>query len=375
MREKQKNACNSSMNRKKHTGNASLFYFIRQSQPQQYLAKGESLIELIKISNEYSIDIEKYTKIKAGDIIKSKSELRKMICYPPIPAKTANNGTMQALQNIIDMFIRCENAGGYKIRITSIEPPQIVNEIAENRLQSNKTTNSRQNYTSNRKYLLDYIILSNGINPLFLTTRKIIENSTKFQDFYYEYCAINYDRNHASKEEVQELNEFINDYEISDKHYLVEIMEILNNILYNTVFDRDNIFNWAVNRSITAEKVLYQNGNELDEETSKFLEYSYFQPLIDKGVPAKARTRQANINYMKDTETPPKKHNWFYYTYKFTKPKKFVLKIDSRELNHNQKELSGKVLAKLETEAVDPQGGNYHAQNASNFQEIMSRIR
>ena len=334
-------------------------------------------MELIKIHNEYSINTEKYTQLKTGTIIKSKSQLRQMLCYPTIPAKTANNGTMQALQSIIDKFIRYESAGGYKIRITAIESPQIVKEIAETLIQSKQGINTRQSYGSNRKYLLDHIIHSRGTNPAYLTTRNIINKSTRFQGFYYEYCGMNYDKTYSNDEEIKELDEFIKEYAISDKQYLIEIMEILNNILYNTVFDSNNIFNWAGKRDITAEKVLYQDRNELDTETSIYIENNYFQPLIDKGVPAKVRTKIANINYMRDNKLSPKKYQWFYYTYKFTikDPESFKIKKNNTEFHHNKAELTAKVLARLEREALHPQGENYHPQTARNFDEIMSRLK
>jgi hypothetical protein len=39
-------------------------------------------MDLIPISNKYSIDTARYSQLKVGDIIKSQSQLRKDICYP-----------------------------------------------------------------------------------------------------------------------------------------------------------------------------------------------------------------------------------------------------------------------------------------------------
>jgi hypothetical protein len=82
-------------------------------------------MDLIKISNEHSINVEEYSKLRIGDIIKSQSQLRQMICYPTIPKDTANKTAIRELQKAIDLFICYENiSGSYKIRITSTEPPQ-----------------------------------------------------------------------------------------------------------------------------------------------------------------------------------------------------------------------------------------------------------
>jgi len=193
-----------------------------------------------------------------------------------------------------------------------------------------------------------------------------------FQDFYYEYCSIKYDLYHSDEEERQNFDEFVREYGISDKEYLTNIMEILNDILYNTVFDRDNIQSWAKNHPITFEKVLFQGGNELDEETADFLFTSYIQPLINDNVPAKHRIKLANRNYMNDYDIPPHKHDFFYFINKFTKTESFTVTANSEEVKHNKHELSNKVIEKLTSKAVDSHGGSY---NAVNFQEIMERIK
>jgi len=73
-------------------------------------------MNLIKISNEYSIDIEKYNKIKIGDIIKSQVQLKREICYPSIIKNTTK---VKNLQSIIESLIKYEKVGsGHEIRIT-----------------------------------------------------------------------------------------------------------------------------------------------------------------------------------------------------------------------------------------------------------------
>ena len=273
------------------------------------------------------------------------------------------------------MFIHYESVGGNKIRITSIEPPQKVIEIAEKHLQSKKGRNSRQNYSNNRKYLLDYIINSYNSNVIYLPVRKIVDISTSFQSFYYEYCSINFSSGYSTKEEFENLGEFVNAYEIKDKYYLIDIMEMLNEILYNTVFNKKNIYSWASKRNLTVTKVLYQNNKELDNKTATRLENTYFMPIIKKGIPAKFRTKLANMNFIKENRISYYEHEWFYYVYKFTKNETIEIKTNAVEYNHNKTELSAKVLSKLESKAVDLPNANYHNKNAKNFQEIMKWLK
>jgi len=330
-------------------------------------------MNLIKISNEYSIIVEEYVKLFAGQEIKSKIELKRMILFPKITKDTA---TLRNLEKIIELFIEYVKVGsGHTIRITAVKPPQAVNEIVQSYLNAKKTTDSRQSYSCNRKHLLDSLIPPRENKPQYYTTSKIIRNSTVFQDFYYEYCGINYDQYHSSKEEVQELDDFIKDYEIPNKNCLVNTMEIMNEILYNTVFDKENIYNWAKKRPVTIEKVLFQSGSELDEETSEFLFSSYFQPLIDKRVSAKLQTRFANRNYMIENKIPYHKHKFFYFTFKFTKTDSFAVKINHEELKHHKKEISGKVIEKLTSNIKALHGGSYYARNETHFNEIMNRIK
>lgn len=250
-------------------------------------------------------------------------------------------------------------------------------------MKSKQTANSRQNYNCNRKPLLDYLIFSDEADPLYITTSRIVRASTKFQDFYYEYSAIDYDKNYASEEEMKELCEFADLYEISNIKCLVEIMEILNDILYNTVFDRANILNWASKQNLTVSRVLYQNGKELEEYEINFYETTYFQPLKDRGTPAKVRTKIANMNYAKDYKISPHNHEWFYYVYKFekleeqgksNKTDRMKTQVTQKDFLHNKSELTEKVLTKLKSRVTDP-SGSYSPINASNFDEIMDRIR
>ena len=333
-------------------------------------------MNLIQISNQYSINLEKYAKIKAGDIIKSQSQLRQMLCYPEITPTKANSGTIKALQPIIDTFIKYEpiSGNGYKIRITATEPPQRIKEISENYLQSHKTKESRIFYRHNRKYLLDYITHSYTESPFYLTTYEIIQQSTIYQDFFYNFNDIRYDKHFPTTDESKKLDEFATEYVISDKEYLVTIMEALNNILYR-IFNGNNITSWADTQGITAERVLYRNNEEADENESKYLENYYLQPQRDKGVPAKSVIKLANKRYMKDYDIPLKEHKWFYYSYKFTKPDTFNVKVDDRDFIHNQHELSNKALEALRATIFDTIDPINHAIDAKSFEEIISKIK
>ena len=333
-------------------------------------------MNLVPISNKYSIDIEKYAKIKEGDVIKSQSQLRKMICYPEITIDEANNGTVKALQPILDKFIKYEkiSVNGHKIRIKSLKLPQEIKELAENYLKSTKTKESRIIYRHNRKYLLDNIIHSYNEVPAYLTTYQIIQHSTVYHDFFYEYHGIYYDRHFPTKEKSKELDEFVTEYAISDKECLIEVMETLSNILYR-IFKRDNIYSWAKKQDVEVNRVLYQSGNELDSDTSEYLETYYFQPLRDMGIPAKSITGLANKYYMEDYNLTIEDHKFFYYTYKFTKPDTFKVKVDVKDFMQNQFELSDKALKALKVSFYGTISSSGHATSARNFDEIINKIK
>lgn len=330
-------------------------------------------MNLIRISPEYFIDIEKYNEIKIGDIIKSQIQLKREICYPTI---TRDSTKIKNLQPIIDLLIKYEKVGsGHSIRITHIEPPQNATIIAENYLKSTTNKNLRQSYKCNRIYLLDCIMDDQEIGEVYLTTRNIINASTMFSDIYYDYCKINYDPHYSTKAEIQKFKAFIEEYNINYEDYFVDTMGNLNNIFYCTIFDNDNIFSWANDRQLSPDKVLVQNMKELDEETSKDIKDNYIQPLIDRKIPAQYIIRIANKDYVKDKGIPPRERIFFHYAYKFIKPESFIVEADNEQQNHNKHELSRKTIEKLISKSIDFQGINYHARNASNFQDIIERIK
>jgi hypothetical protein len=331
-------------------------------------------MHLIPISNEYSINIASYEKLKIGDTIKSQSQLRRMICYPKITSSKSNSGTIKRLQPIIDKFISYARiSNSHKIQITSLRPPQEVKEIVETYLAAAKTNNSRQVCKHNREYILDYIINSYDDNPIYLTTYDIIKQSTAFDDFFYDYFDIHYDKSFSTKEEVSKLNCFAERHSIKDKQYLIDIMDMLGKILYY-VFNSNNIHSWAIDRNIEIERVLFQRNKELSEEEAAYLDTIYFKPLRDRNLPAKSITKKANINYMKDHNTEPNTHNWFYYIFKLTKPPSFAADVNDNDFMQNKHELSTKVIEKLTSKAIDPIGGNYHKKNINNLKEILNKI-
>jgi len=331
-------------------------------------------VDLIKISNEYSIDINKYERLKVGDIIKSQSQLRKYICYPTITPDKANSGTVKRLQAVIDKLISHTNAGGNKIQILFITPTYEAKEIVENHVKSIKTMDSRQIYRLNRNYILDYIISTCEYNPIYLTTLDIIKESVSFQPFFHDYCNIHYDSQHSTKAEVNKLNDFVKKYAITDSQYLTTIMEMLSNILYS-VFSSENIRSWANSYNVTYDRVLYQGGKELNEQDSDDLKNKYFQPLINKGVPAKSITKLANKNFMRENEVLPHLHKWFYFTHKFVTPDPFIVNVNDDDFMQNKFEISEKVIARLQSTAIDPHGGSYHAKNKNNLNYIINKLK
>ncbi|MCL1884953.1 MAG: hypothetical protein FWF81_14500 [Defluviitaleaceae bacterium] len=304
---------------------------------------------LIKISNEYSIDMDKYVRLEAGDIIKSQSQLRKNICYPEITTATANNGTVKRLQPIIDKLINYERLHGNKIKILSTIPPHKVEEIVNSYLLSTKSQSPRIIYSPNRKYLLDYVINSYEREELYLTTSTIINQSVLFQPFFHEYQSLHFDINHANKDDVKKLNDFTVKHKIKDKYKLIDVMEKLNEILYG-IFNTKNIASWAGSRYINHEKVLFQGGDELIGENADYIKQGYIKPLIDRNIPAKSIIKLANRNYMKDHEISYGEHEWFFYTNKFTLTSKFNVDVNDEEFEHHQSELSEKVLQKLNSD-------------------------
>jgi|GEM_PF-2574839 len=328
---------------------------------------------LIPISHEYSIIIESYASIQVGDIIKSQSQLRKMICYPAITSEKANSGTVKRLQPIIDTFIRYEKQGGNKIKITDIQPVHIMEEQIQKQREAVTTPASRITYKPNRTAVLDYIIGTYPSETLYITTLGIIQQAVLFQDFFYEYSNIHYDSHHSTAEEVRKLSDFVQTYAITDPNYLIRIMDLLSDILYK-MFKADNIESWAENRKLAFERVLFQKGEPLDETTAEAIEAQYIQPQIDKRVPAKSRIKLANRQYMTDHGISPVLHEWFYYVYKFTKPEAFTAEVTEAEYIHHCQEISRKAITRLRAMAVDPRGGDYHKKNAHNFEEIMSKM-
>jgi hypothetical protein len=330
-------------------------------------------MNLIQISSEYFIDIEKYSEIKIGDLINSQIQLKRKICYPEI---IKDSTTLKNLNPILDLFIKHEKVGsGNKIRITSIELPQKVIEIIENHLKLKTNRNSRQSYRCNRLYLLDCLMHSQESETVYFTKRQIINESTIYQEFYYDYCKINYDPEYSNAIELLKFKAFVEEYNINYEFYFVDTMNKFNNIFYNTIFDTENILNWGESRKLKPKQVLVQNMKELDEETSNDITVNYIQPLKDRGIPAKNIIRLANKNYAKAKNIQPKDHVLFHHAFKLTKPESFIVDIDDEKLNHDKHEISKKAIEKLISKAVDSHGNNYHARNAHNFQEIIEKIK
>jgi len=193
------------------------------------------------------------------------------------------------------------------------------------------------------------------------------------KDPSYEYFDIHYDEYNSTKEEIAKLYDFIFRHGIADKDYLVKVMDMLSDSLYN-VFSKKNIEKWASLQGVKFEKVLFQKGSELSPAESQAIETQFFKPLKDKNVPAKSITKIANINYMKVNGITADKHKYFYYINKFTRQSDYTTNIGYVLLTHNQVELSRKMIDKLKSNAVDPIGGNYHSKNKSNLEYIIKSI-
>ena len=329
-------------------------------------------MNLIKISNQYHIDIDKYEKISFGDILPSRNELLRKVCHPTIESVGT---TEKRLQDIIKRVIVYENAGGNKIRITSIEPVTQAKSIIESKLKAAsakaskaaKTYAPRQSYSINRNYLLDFIIFSNEEEIIYITSSEIIKSAGIFKGFYYDYCNIHYDKGYPTAEEIAKLQEFALTHWLTDK-YLVEIMEELSNKAYE-IFKKENIFSWAKRNGIQADRVLCKNGKELDDTESGVIHEQYIQPFINKGVPAKSIIRLANRKYIKDNNENPLYYRGFFYAYKFTKPEneKIYLKYTEENLIQHQKEINKKIIEYIRSKAIDSVGEDYHKTHKSNL--------
>ena len=327
------------------------FFYVKINYKLKKNLSNEGGIELnlIPISNKYSINIEEYEKLKIDDELPTQRDLFRRICYPKSEKFT---GTESRLLEIIGKYIvDYETIAGFnKIKIKSIQPTQKLIEIAES------LPIQRIRYDANRDFLLDYIIFSlnyDGEDILYLSTTEIIKDADIFQNFYYEYAKIYYDRLYASKEDNEKLEDFVSTYDINDKHYFVNVMDKLGEILYNTVFSKDNILSWGEDNVAAVERVLYQNGKELDREDSMIIEETYIQPFKDQGVHPKSLIKLANGDYMRRKGLNPKQHKWFYYKYKFEKPNKQLF-VCEEELTYHRTMLNSKIIQGLHKKVGEP---------------------